>query len=141
MLSTLVSYKMSRSSIAFLLLTVISVDLGLVGGKDECFSNADCYSDFRHLRIVCSKNSRDSDRICRTVIVVARVNVVSITNVTIPKIVHDVTVVPTALIPRSAVSELTEMSVGEIVSEKGARRLAIVQVLENTATRVTYVQI
>lgn len=88
-----------------------------------------------------SRTIAKDDTVLHMAIVVVKVNVVSITNVLILKIVHDVTVVPTALIPRSAVSELTEMSVGEIVSEKGARRLAIVQVLENTATRVTYVQI
>ena len=66
MLSTLLCYKMSTSFLVFLAWTVIFMtDLGPIGAKDECFSNADCYSDFRHLRIVCCKNSHDSDRICQ----------------------------------------------------------------------------
>ena len=88
-----------------------------------------------------SRTIAKDDTVLHTAIVVARVNVVSTTNVFILKTVQDVTAALIVLIPKYAVSELTEMSVGEIVSEKGVRRLAIVQVLGNTVTRVMYVQI
>ena len=64
-----------------------------------------------------SRTIAKDDAVLHTVIVVARVNVVSITNVIILKIVQDVTPAPIVLIPKYAVSDLTEMFVGEIVSE------------------------
>lgn len=37
----------------------------LVVAKDECYTNADCYNNFKQLRIVCCKNARDVDRYCQ----------------------------------------------------------------------------
>ena len=56
---------MSRAFfIAFLLSAVIFMsELDLVHAKDECFLNADCYSDFGHLRTVCCK--RIHGNVCR----------------------------------------------------------------------------
>ena len=47
------------------LTAIFMVNISLVVNVDECYTNGDCFSDFRHLRIVCCKNSRDSDRICQ----------------------------------------------------------------------------
>ena len=64
-----------------------------------------------------SRTIAKDDTVLHTAIVVARVNVVSITNVIILKIVQDVTPAPIVLIRKYTVSDLTEMFVGEIVSE------------------------
>ena len=65
MIITLLYMRYKMWFVSPMLLTFMSGFFGIILAKDECYTNGDCFDDFRHLRIVCCKNSRDSDRICQ----------------------------------------------------------------------------